>query len=443
MAKYSKANPKHADKLPLKKAPAYKYVAWILMVLPYILLYAAMQMINSLGVEIMADVGIAEGRLGGLSSVHSVTMAVASVVTGALCTKFGGKKIIVSGLIIMALSGLLYMMNPDNYTMLLIFRLVQGFGTGMVSATLMGLINAWFPEKERGMGQALLSCTYGLSITVSTLFAFKCTEVGMAWNNTIGSFLLYGGLILALAIILFYKDIQKEYGVDLIDEALEGYVPDQASNNAASNSKLPAGTKLPHNWNEALHFPGFWLVAGSCFFFAWTCFGITFTFPLFLTSIGYDAAQNASIMSVGTLASIIAALIGGPIISDRVFKTRRCECNLISFGGAFILFMIYAFVCKGTASVTVMTILFFLAYGVLYITAGPGWCLPTELVAPEFAAQNMGTCLLCSGMGGFIGVWLMGVVAEAAGAQAALIVNCAGMFCQCIFSFVIMKKYHA
>lgn len=443
MSKYNKGNPRLAHLMPLKKAPKYRYVAWVLMVFPYIMFYAAMQMINSLGPEIMEQVGIAEGKLGALSSVQSVTMAIASVLTGALCTKFGGKKIITVGLVVMAGSGLLYMSNPDSYTLLLIFRLVQGFGTGMVSASLMGLVNAWFPANERGFGQALLSCTYGLSITVSTLFAFQCTSAGMTWNKTMGSFLLYGGLVLAAAIVLFYKDIQKEYGVDIIDEAMEGYEPEKSAAVDIGAQKLGSNIKRPRNWSEALRFPGFWLVGWSCFFFAWTCFGITFTFPMFLTEIGYSADASTSITSIGTLASIIFALIGGPIISDRLFKARRCECNLISFGGAGILFLLYAFLCKGEASVTVMTVLFFIAYGILYITSGPGWCLPTEIVAPEFAAQNMGTCLLFSGMGGFVGVWLMGIVAESAGAQMALLTTCAGMFCQCIFSFLVMRKYHA
>ncbi len=47
----------------LKKAPKYRFVAFILMTLVYILTYAGLQVFNSAGTQIMNDFGIRESFL--------------------------------------------------------------------------------------------------------------------------------------------------------------------------------------------------------------------------------------------------------------------------------------------------------------------------------------------------------------------------------------------
>jgi len=56
----------------LKKAPAYRFVVFIEMLLCYILVYAGMQIVNTLGQEIMAHYSFGEGTLGLFSSVMSL-----------------------------------------------------------------------------------------------------------------------------------------------------------------------------------------------------------------------------------------------------------------------------------------------------------------------------------------------------------------------------------
>ena len=76
----------------LKKAPKYRFVAFILMTLVYILTYAGLQVFNSAGTQIMNDFGIRESFLSVLSSCGLATMAVCSlIVFPALSKKIGDK----------------------------------------------------------------------------------------------------------------------------------------------------------------------------------------------------------------------------------------------------------------------------------------------------------------------------------------------------------------
>ena len=150
----------------LKKAPAYRFVVFIEMLLCYILIYAGIQMVATLGGEIMAYLNVAEGKLGVFSAIGNPAMAVMSVLAGALTSRFGGKKVLVAGLFVMAISGALYLTGTKSLAFLIVIRLIQGFGTGMVSATLMALVAVWFPVKERGTAHGLLACFYGASTSV-------------------------------------------------------------------------------------------------------------------------------------------------------------------------------------------------------------------------------------------------------------------------------------
>ena len=44
----------------------------------------------------------------------------------------------------------------------------------------------------------------------------------------------------------------------------------------------------------------------------------------------------------------------------------------------------------GLLSAAGLTICYFLAYGMMYLSVGPLWCLPAEMVSSEFASRSMG-----------------------------------------------------
>ncbi len=421
----------------LKKAPPYRFAAFLLMLLPYILVYAGIQMVASLGEDIMRAFGIEAGSLSLLSSLGALSMAVLSVVAGGLSAKLGGKKVVMIGLMVMALSGVLYMLNTDSFAVLCLFRLVQGAGTGMVSACLMSLVCAWFPKNERGTAQGALGCFYGASISLVTVYAFACQRAGITWNMTAGWLLLGGGVILALLILVFYKDIEKVYGVSLIDEAIEGYEAESMPTDGAAAHETRFAK--PHGWSEALRCPAFWIVGMTLFFYCACAFGTGFVVPMFLTFCGFEAAEATSIMSIGTLSSIIFALLGG-MLSDKVFKSRRSEVSMIAFGGGAVLFLVMSFV--GSAmSAAALTALYFVAYGFTYICAGPIWCLPAEIAAPEFAAQSMGACLLFSGVGGFVMTNVFGLVIQASSALYGMIALAVSMLMVFTGCLILKTKY--
>lgn len=416
----------------LKKAPSYRFTALFIFLLVYILAYAGIQIVASVGPGMMDALGIAEGQLGFLSSIQTLTMAISSVFAGALMRKIGAKKTAIIGLFFLALAGALFMFNSATYGAIVAYRLIQGIGTGITTSCALAMAAVWFPLNERGTASAVMAAFYGVSTTIVTAYAYRATNAGWAWDKTAGLFLLVPGVVILLIVLFFYKDIEKKVGVSVIDEALENPVYAERVEEESTYHK-------PENWGEALRFPGFWLCGIMLFFYCASCFTTPFIVPLFLTAVGYDAAGATTVMSVGSMGTVVFAIVGG-LVADRLLRGRRAGVTMAAFGGAAIVMLIMTFM-GGKVAPMVLAIIYFVGYGMLNAAGGPAWVIPVEVVGPNFAQQNMGTCLLFSGSGGFIMTWLVGVIAENAGAIVGMLFVALLQIMVVIMAFVLRKKY--
>ena len=68
--------------------------------------------------------------------------------------------------------------------------------------------------------------------------------------------------------------------------------------------------------------------------------------------------------------------------------------------------------------------------------------LPVEIVDPRMAQQNVGTCLLFSGMGSTIMLLIYGTLAANYGAGISMAALAGCMLMPCILAIILGKKYH-
>ena len=67
--------------------------------------------------------------------------------------------------------------------------------------------------------------------------------------------------------------------------------------------------------------------------------------------------------------------------------------------------------------------------------------LPVEIVGPKMAQQNVGTCLLFSGMGSTVMLLIYGNLAENYGAGISMAALAVCMLMPCILAMILGKKY--
>lgn len=415
----------------LKKAPMYRFVIFIQILLCYILFYGGIQLIATLGPQLMEDLQIGEAQLGVFSALNNPTFAIASFIAGMLVGKFRGKKVMISGLLLLAVAGALYLSHPTNMVILCGIRLIQGFAMGLVITVVLSMANVWFPQKERGLSQGLLGSFYGASTSVVTVYCAQMSLRNMSWSQTAGYMLLVGGLVLAVIIFFGFKDIETVYGVHIIDEAIEGYEAVEEKVVEIENDPRP------NTLQECLKYPGFWFNGIGLFFYCGSCFGTGFCLPLFLSHVGYDVGGSAAIMTYGSLGTIFFCLLGG-FLSDRVFKAKRTPVYMIAFAFACVFTIIMAMV--GHTATTVMVVLYFIMIGFCNFAAGPAWNIPSEVVGPNMAQQNMGISLLFSNAGGTIMLIIYGAVAQNYGGTAVMYVLAGCMAIAFICAVLLNRK---
>ena len=92
---------------------------------------------------------------------YTLSISVVLLPAGRLSDIVGRKLVYVLGILIFVLGAVLCAGSP-NLVALVLFKVVQGIGTGMTTATTMAIIAAIFPGRERGQGMGLMSAMVGL-----------------------------------------------------------------------------------------------------------------------------------------------------------------------------------------------------------------------------------------------------------------------------------------
>lgn len=430
----------------LKKAPAYRFVAFIIMTLVYILTYAGLQVFNSAGTQIMNDFAIGESFLSVLSSCGLATMAVCSLfVFPMLSKKIGDKAACLVGLIVIVISGLLYLVIPSSLVALVVVRLIQGAGMGIINPASMGLEAVWFPVKERSLSAGIMSACYGLSCTLVTQYSYRTGLAQWSVGKSCGVMLTAFGAVMFLLTLFVYKDITKKYGVSVIDEAIEGYVPqEEMTDQEREVWAKETGRKvfrMPSNMKEAVRFPGCWLMYIGCFFYASTLLsGLSFVLPLYFPAMGYDAKASAAILSMTFLGHIISSPLFG-VISDRKFKGRRTEVTMIAFWGGAIMWLIFHGLVSAQVAIPVLTAFAFFCYFIVTAAGGVFYVIPVEIVKPEFATRNMSICLVFANLGGIVSQIIAGVLMQNIGATAGLVYVICCMVVVGFINLILHRKY--
>jgi MFS family permease len=129
-------------------------------------------MVAALGIalpEVRHSFQLSEVEAGGLFSVMLTVAAVASGIAGRLADKFGRKRVLITGLSLLALGFALAGMN--NHRILFFFFLaLTGIGYGFTTPSLYAIMSDLLPNR-RGLGTSLVSVAYGTGGAIGAVLA--------------------------------------------------------------------------------------------------------------------------------------------------------------------------------------------------------------------------------------------------------------------------------
>lgn len=262
--------------------------------------------------------------------------------------KFISKKnLIIIGLLLYTIGGLSSSLSPNIYV-LLFTKVILGLGLGVTAPLSLVLIGDFFHGKERAKFMGFATATTNLGGIISTLFVGFLVSLGWIY-----SFLVYAVAIIVLFLIVFF-------------------LPNDYENNEEklSTGNLEEDIKL----NKGIFKYAILVFLGLIAFYA---IPTNMDFLVKLRNLG-GASTAANIVSIGTLTSLISAMIFPKLI--KIFKRYF---SLIIFISMFL-----GFIILGTSHSMPMILL-----GAIFVGFGFGDVIPFGMLFASNLVHKTHTAL--------------------------------------------------
>ncbi len=373
-------------------------------------------------------------ELGGLSlyswvfAVYMVMTAVSMPVWGKLADSLGKEKLFITAVTLFLMGSVLCGLSR-SMVQLIVFRGVQGIGSGGLSSVPFAMISMYYPPQERGKALGVLSSAWGISSVVGPAVG-SAVVAALSWPWVFyinlplgatavalvarrrahaspekrepvdypGAFLLMGAI---LSLMLASRSIGAGVGGWNWGTAVEATVV------VSFLTAFIARERRARNPVLSLQFFSrrpFWLGSLLGFLSSFAMFGITAFMPLFAQSVlGGTALQAGLVVAPMSLAWSLASIIAGA----KVVKTGE---NVMIRSGIF--FMIFGL---GLLLLTRYdSPLWYLILCVVLTGAGLGLQMPSLLLSAQhsLSSKDLGvatsTQMLARTIGGAIGVSVLG-----------------------------------
>jgi MFS transporter, DHA2 family, multidrug resistance protein len=314
--------------------------------------------------KIMASFGVGLDTIEWVVTAYMLAMAVALPTSGWLADKFGYKKLYFIGLFLFTLGSFLCGRSTDE-NMLIVSRIIQGFGAGTIQPLGMAIISREFPPHQRGVALGFWGISAAASVSFGPLIG------GFLIDNFSWALIFDVNVPIGILAMIFTIIVQSEYksakarkfdmvGFISVTIFLPLTLYTLSQGNAATNS---AGWHAPY----ILAYGAISLIALAVFItaeltvkeplldlrlllnhnfgianiilviFSLGMFGSTFLLPMYLqNALGYTAFQSGTVfLPVGIIQGMMAPISGK--ISDKISPKLPLFIGVILFAYSFYL----------------------------------------------------------------------------------------------------------
>ena len=327
------------------------------------------------------DIGASLSMLGSYGSTSALTMLLFSFPLGRLSDRYGRKKMMIPGLVLMILVPLSYTLasSPVNlYPIRMLLGLALGltFGNGFLLMT-----EASDPE-TRNTAQGLYMTSMGIGFTVGPLIGgFTAKLYGSSY-----AFMISSGFGALSLLLLYFVNETK----------------------AKPTSKKDA----PASFFGSIRDPKIFAGGVANFLNSLMYNAVTLFFPVYGADIGFDESQIGAAFTARGLASTGVRLPVGAL-------TKHVRALVLMVAGLLVSSLTIFSISASSRLILVSVLMGFqgVAYGV-YLTSG------NVYVAGNSDEDNRGTAMavysMFGNLSGIINPLILGVIAENYGSQGAL-----------------------
>ncbi len=343
--------------------------------------------------EMQKEFKLSDSLFGTFTGMYGMSALLLSVPGGMLAKRFGEKKVLATGLLVVAL-GLTALSQVWSTPTLFAGRALYLLGYRPAFVCVMTAIAIAAPLSLRSRSMGIVGAITALGSAVGAQFGSSIGE-SFGWRNGI---LAFGGLVFLAAIIffLFYS------------------VPSNSNASNVSHTPEKPQSKVPQSSPKSgsvFRNPIVWALAVLEGIVGLGYFSSNFFIPGAVEKVfGLSDKTDANILSTGYVAAVCANIFFGYLMD------RYNKWNVM---GLMMLILIPASLCMDSTSLPVFWVASCLVLAVGLSAAQQCFALAAELVTGREMGNVMGVVSLGPGIFGFIGPQTVGWLRDWTGAFTA------------------------
>lgn len=393
----------------------FKKHAWLMLLsfgLTYMFFYNGRQNINLVMTQMAEGLGSTTAAMGVVSSALFWCYAFGQLVNGRLGAFFGYKRFMMFGVAASAVLNVIISFQSSIPVIAILWG-INGFCQSMVWSNGIGVLNKWWPKRERGFASGLATAFSGIAQVVTYLTILLC----LGWDPDWGwrAAFRYPMIPMALMLIafgLFFQEKPEDVGLAPFKEEDET----AAARDAALTAEMEKmGFLYPYKvlFSEPK-------VIVFCLISAIAGVGryglLTWVPTYFQETMGLSIKQGI-LSSILLPAGQACAMFVFPFITDKVFKGKREPMLVLASIVTFCGMICFPFI-KTQAPASILLLL----VGISGMVTGVIWAIAGDMGGRAFASTVVGVLDWAVYMGAAIQATVFGFVKDVFGWGAIFIV---------------------
>lgn len=392
----------------------FREYAWKMLLsfgLTYMFFYNGRQNINLVLTQMAEGLGSTTAAMGVVSSALFWCYAFGQLINGRLGAYFGYKRFMMFGV---AASAVLNVMISFQHSIPVIAVLwgLNGYCQSMVWSNGVGVLNKWWPKKQRGFASGLATAFSGVAQVVTYLTILLCMDMNPAWGwRAAFRFPMIPMVLMLIAFAFLFKTKPEDIGLKPFEEEDQKAALRDAALTAEIDRK---GYLYPYkvlfSEPKVIVFCLISAIAGV------GRYGLLTWVPTYFTeSMGLSI--KAGIFSAILLpAGQACAMFVFPFITDKLFKGRREPMLALASIVTFVSMLCFPII-KSQAPASLMLFV----VGVSGMVTGVIWAVAGDMGGRAFSSTIVGVLDWAVYMGAAVQASAFGYVKDHFGWPAVFI----------------------